>query len=55
MSELALHLSSYLALATAAWTLICSLALGFGFLAWIRSLKTDLSVHAPLVDGPRRR
>ena len=49
------QLSGYLLLATVAGMLAGFLMFGLCFVAWIRSLETDLSVHAPLVDGPRRR
>jgi len=49
------QLSGYLLLATVAVMLAGFLMLGLCFVAWIRSLETELSVHAPLVDGPRRQ
>jgi hypothetical protein len=55
MHGLHLQLSGYLLLATAAAILVGFLAFGLCFVAWIRSLETDLAVHAPLVDDPPRR
>jgi hypothetical protein len=49
------QLSGYLLLATVAGMLAAFLMLGLCFVVWIRSLETSLSVHAPLVDEPRRR
>jgi hypothetical protein len=49
------QLNGYLLLATLAGMLAGFLMLGVCFAIWIRSLETELSVHAPLVDGPRRR
>ena len=49
------QLNGYLLLATLAGMLAGFLMLGLCFAVWIRSLEIALSVHAPLVDGPRGR
>jgi hypothetical protein len=55
MPGLESQLNGYLLLATVAGMLAGFLILGLCFVLWIRSQETEVSVHAPLVDGPRQR
>ena len=47
------ELQQYLVLGLVGSTLGSSVLLFTAFVLWIRSLKVDLCVYAPLVDGPR--
>jgi len=54
MPGLGSQIDGYLVLASLAGMLASFVMLGLCFIVWIRSMRTDLSVHAPLVDGPER-